>query len=48
MMAAKLSNPGGQLCLMLVLEPGNIEKLKTGAPIHKWAQRVPARTDPAR
>jgi hypothetical protein len=36
MMAAKLSAEGGKVCLMLVLEPGNIEKLAKGEPIQKW------------
>lgn len=36
MMAAKLSDHEGKVCLMLVLEPGNMEKLKSGEPIHKW------------
>jgi hypothetical protein len=26
----------GGVCVMLVLEPGNIEKLKSGQPIHKF------------
>lgn len=34
--AAKLHDESGNVCLMLVLEPGNIEKLKQGQPIHKW------------
>lgn len=36
MIAARLHDESGKICLMLVLEPGNIEKLKKGEPIHKW------------
>lgn len=36
MLAAKLHGEDGKLCLMIVLEPGNIEKLKRGEPIHKF------------
>lgn len=36
MIAAKLHDEQGNICLMLVLEPGNLEKLKQGQPIHKW------------
>jgi hypothetical protein len=36
MIAARLHDEKGPVCLMLVLEPGNIEKLKAGQPIHKW------------
>jgi hypothetical protein len=34
MIAARIHNPNGTVCLMIVLEPGNIEKLKKGEPIH--------------
>lgn len=36
MIAAKMTKPDGSICLMIVLEPGNIQKLKQGEPIHKW------------
>lgn len=36
MIAARLRGEDGSVCVMLVLEPGNIEKLKRGEPIHKW------------
>jgi len=36
MIAARLRDENGFDCVMLVLEPGNIEKLKRGEPIHKW------------
>jgi hypothetical protein len=36
MIAMRLSDEEGRVCIMLVLEPGNIEKLKSGQPIHKW------------
>jgi hypothetical protein len=36
MIAARLHNGEGEFCIMLVLEPGNLEKLKQGQPIHKW------------
>lgn len=36
MIAARLHDEDGGVCVMLVLEPGNIEKLKRGEPIHKW------------
>lgn len=36
MIAARLHDDSGGLCIMLVLEPGNFEKLKQGQPIHKW------------
>jgi hypothetical protein len=36
MIAARLHDEEGNVCVMLVLEPGNIEKLKAGQPIHKW------------
>jgi hypothetical protein len=35
MIAARLHDKEG-ICIMLVLEPGNIEKLKKGEPIHKF------------
>lgn len=38
MIAARLSrkDDGGGICVMLVLEPGNIEKMKAGQPVHKF------------
>lgn len=36
MIAMRLHDEKGSVCVMLVLEPGNIEKLKQGMPIHKW------------
>lgn len=36
MIAAKLHDKKGGICFMLVLEPGNLEKLKQGQPIHKF------------
>ena len=36
MIAARLHEKDGSVCIMLVLEPGNLEKLKRGEPIHKW------------
>ena len=36
MIAARLHDEKGNVCVMLVLEPGNFEKLKQGQPIHKW------------
>ena len=36
MIVARLHDEKGNVCVMLVLEPGNIEKLKSGEPIHKW------------
>lgn len=36
MIAARLHDDSGKICLMIVLEPGNLEKLKQGQPIHKW------------
>ena len=36
MIAARLHDEKGNVCIMLVLEPGNLEKLKQGQPIHKW------------
>lgn len=36
MIAARLHDEKGGVCVMLVLEPGNLEKLKAGEPIHKW------------
>lgn len=36
MLAARLSSPEGQQIIMIVLEPGNIQKLKEGQPIHKF------------
>ena len=40
MIAAKFYDEKGNVCLMLVLEPGNLEKLKTGLPIHKWLNEL--------
>jgi hypothetical protein len=36
MIAARYHGPKGQQAILLVLEPGNIEKLKQGEPIHKF------------
>jgi hypothetical protein len=36
--AARLHSPEGKLAILLVLEPGNIEKLKRGQPIHRFLQ----------
>jgi hypothetical protein len=36
MIAARLHDEDGNVCVMLVLEPGNLEKLKRGEPIYKW------------
>lgn len=36
MIAARLHKPDGGICIMLVLEPANIDKLKQGQPIHKF------------
>lgn len=36
MIAARLHGSDKGVCVMLVLEPGNIEKLQRGEPIHKW------------
>lgn len=36
MIAARLHDEENNICLLFVLEPGNIEKLKQGQPIHKW------------
>lgn len=36
MIAARLHDDSGKIMIMLVLEPGNIEKLKKGEPIHKF------------
>lgn len=36
MIAARLHDDDGKIMIMLVLEPGNIEKLKKGEPIHKF------------
>lgn len=35
MIAARLHKDKG-VCILLVLEPGNIERLQQGKPIHKW------------
>lgn len=35
MIAARLHDEKG-ICILLVLEPGNIERLQQGKPIHKW------------
>jgi len=36
MIAARMHDEDGKICVMLVLEPGNLEKLKQGQPIHKY------------
>jgi hypothetical protein len=36
MIAARLHDASGGIALLLVLEPGNLEKLKEGKPIHKF------------
>jgi len=36
MIAARANGANGSVIIMLVLEPGNIEKLKQGEPIHKF------------
>jgi hypothetical protein len=36
MIAMRLDDEKGGVCVMLVLEPGNLEKLKAGQPVHKW------------
>lgn len=36
MIAARLHDESGKIVIMLVLEPGNIEKLQKGDPIHKF------------
>ena len=36
MIAARLHDDNGGTIIMLVLEPGNFEKLKLGLPIHKF------------
>ena len=36
MIAARLHDEKGNIYILLVLEPGNLEKLKAGQPIHKW------------
>lgn len=47
MIAARLEKPDGAVCIMLVLEPGNLEKLKRGEPIHKWLNEfMPGLTTP--
>ncbi len=40
MIAARLHDEKGSVCVMLVLEPGNLEKLKAGQPIHKWLSEL--------
>ena len=35
MISALLHDEKG-ICILLVLEPGNIERLQQGKPIHKW------------
>lgn len=39
MIAARLHKDDG-VCILLVLEPGNIEKLKQGMPIHKFLSEL--------
>lgn len=47
MIAARMQKPDGSMCVMLILEPGNIEKLKAGEPIHKWLNEfLPELTQP--
>ena len=36
MIAARMTREDGQILILLVLEPGNIEKLKRGEPVHKF------------
>lgn len=36
MIAVRLHNPDGGVCIMIVFEPGNVDKLKQGQPIHKF------------
>lgn len=36
MIAVRLHDDKGGVILLLVLEPGNLEKLKAGEPIHKF------------
>ena len=36
MIAARMHDESGKVIVMLVLEPGNLEKLKSGEPIHKF------------
>ena len=36
MIAARLHDDEGNICIFLILEPGNLEKLKEGKPIYKW------------
>jgi hypothetical protein len=36
MIAMRMHDEEGNICVILVLEPGNLEKLKAGQPIHKW------------
>lgn len=36
MIAARMHDSDGRIIIMLVLEPGNFEKLKQGEPIHKF------------
>lgn len=36
MIAARFHDETGKIIIMLVLEPGNIEKLQKGEPIHKF------------
>lgn len=36
MIAARLGTKDGADAILLVLEPGNIEKLKRGEPVHKF------------
>src|SRR5436305_13125931 len=38
MIAARLHDPECKIAILLVLEPGNIAKLKRGEPIHKFLQ----------
>jgi len=36
MIAARLHDGEGKVIILMILEPGNIEKLKQGQPIHKF------------
>jgi hypothetical protein len=36
MIVARMHGEDGQVVIMLVLEPGNIQKLKAGEPIHRF------------
>ncbi len=40
MLALHGGSADGRELVMLVLEPGNFEKLKQGQPIHKWLSEL--------